>query len=279
METAVAIAAETGSKTVRLDPVGPGVRPRANRRRPWARRLAVAIAVSLSAVLAVDAAPAEAATRPAVIGSKVIGHSVQGRPIRAWHLGEQGRSIPTVVLISTMHGDEAKVANILASLRDGHRIHGVDLWVVPRYNPDGRAHHRRQNARGVDLNRNYPASWRRVKGTFNSGPKAASEPETRAMMAFLKQVKPDYLLSFHQPLRGVDTLTKHKAFSRKVARSLRLPTKELSCNGGCHGTMTMWFNRHFTGQALTVEFGTNPSRAYLRGKTADRVLGLFGAHR
>ena len=238
-----------------------------------------AIAVTLSVVLVIDAAPAAAANRPAVIGSEVIGHSVQGRPIRAWHLGEHGRGIPTVVLISTMHGDEATVANILSSLRDGPRIHGVDLWVVPRYNPDGRAHHRRQNAHGVDLNRNYPASWRRVTGTFNSGPRPASEPETRAMMAFLRQVRPDYVLSFHQPLQGVDTLTKNKAFPRKVARTLHLPIKKLSCNGGCHGTMTMWFNRHYTGQALTIEFGTEPSRAYLRGKTADRVLHLFDAHR
>ena len=43
-------------------------------------------------------------TRPAVIGRRVIGHSVQGRPIVAWHLGEPGRK--KVVLISLMHGNE-----------------------------------------------------------------------------------------------------------------------------------------------------------------------------
>jgi hypothetical protein len=266
------------SSEVRRDVRGAPGPVRRRLARAWLRRLMTALALSLSVILTINVVPAEAA-RPAVVGVKIIGHSVQGRAIRAWHLGERGRGVPTVVLVSTMHGNEAKVANIPRSLRDGRRIHGVDLWVVPNYNPDGNAHNRRQNARGVDLNRNYPASWKRVTGTFDSGRRPASEPETRAMMAFLRQVRPDYVLSFHQPLHGVDTLTKHKAFSRKVAATLHLPTKQFSCNGGCHGTMTMWFNRHFAGQALTVEFGAHPSRSYLRGKTATRVLRLFDAHR
>lgn len=238
----------------------------------------IAIALVAALDLVINIAPAEAA-RPAVVGRLVIGHSVQGRPIKAWHLGQQGKGIKTVVLIAQMHGDEHKVANILTSMRDGDKIKGVDLWVVPRYNPDGHAHHQRQNAHGVDLNRNYPASWRHTTGYFNSGTKPASEPETRAMMAFLKRVDPDYVISFHQPLHGVDTLTKHKAFSHRVSRALHLPNKEFSCNGGCHGTMTMWFNRHFDGEAITVEYGAHPSRRYLRHKAVTRVLSIFGAHR
>jgi predicted deacylase len=242
------------------------------------RRLTTMIILALTVVLVTGTVPARA-SRSAVLERRTIGHSVNGRSIRAWHLGEQGRGVPTVVLIAQMHGDEQKVANILTSLRDGDRIRGVDLWVVPRYNPDGRARGRRQNARGVDLNRNYPASWRRAGGYYNSGRRPASEPETRAMMSFLKRVDPDYVLSFHQPLYGVDTLTPHKKFSRKVARSLQLPTKKFNCNGGCHGTMTMWFNRNFDGKAVTVEYGRKPSKSYLRGTAARRVLNLFDAHR
>ena len=222
--------------------------------------------------------PAHAAGhRRAVVGVSVIGHSAQGRPIRAWHLGTPGAT--KVVLVSTMHGDEGRVSDILTSLRDGRPISGVDLWVVPVYNPDGRARHRRQNARGVDLNRNYPTSWRRVTGRYDSGRRPASEPETRAMMRFLGTVRPAYVVSFHQPLDGVDTLSEHPAFSRRLAHALRLPLKRFSCNGGCHGTMTMWFNRHFPGQAVTVEFGAHPSRRELRGPVPRRLLRLFRAHR
>ena len=43
------------------------------------------------------------------------------------------------------------------------------------------------------------------------------------MMRFLRDVSPDYVLSFHQPLHGVDTDNKRPGFSRRVARTLHLP--------------------------------------------------------
>ena len=45
------------------------------------------------------------------------------------------------------------------------------------------------------------------------------------MIRFLKDVQPHRILSFHQPLYGVDTDTKNKKFARKVARTLELPRK------------------------------------------------------
>ena len=105
-------------------------------------------------------------------------------------------------------------------------MHGIDLWVVPVYNPDGLAAGTRKNAHGVDLNRNYPYHWVDLDGNYESGPDAASERETRAMMRFLKTVKPRWLLSFHQPLRGVDTDTKRPKFARRVARTLDLPAQD-----------------------------------------------------
>ncbi|SFB77300.1 Zinc carboxypeptidase [Nocardioides terrae] len=240
--------------------------------------LPLLLVVGLLDLVASPPADAGAApARPAVLGVSVIGHSAGGRPIRAWHLGTPGAR--KVVLVSTMHGDESRAAEVLTSLRDGRAVRGIDLWVVPTYNPDGKARHTRQNARGVDLNRNYPTSWRRVGGRYDSGRAPGSEPETKAMMRFLSAVRPAYVVSFHQPLDGVDTLTKHPAFSRRLAHALRLPVKTFSCNGGCHGTMTMWFNKHFPGQAVTAEFGAHPSRRELRGPVVRRLLRLFHARR
>ena len=246
-------------------------------RGPRRRHGHVAAALSLALLPALLVLPARAAPddHPAVIGRRVIGHSVQGRPIVAWHLGEPGK--PKVVLISLMHGNEPAPRRILDNLRNGQPVHDINLWIVPVYNPDGLAHHTRRNAHGVDPNRNYPYKWARLTGSYYSGPRPASEPETRAMMKFLSTVKPAYVLSFHQPLHGVD-ITARPAFSRRVAKALDLPMTHLNCGSSCHGTMTMWFNHKFPGFALTVEFGPSPSAAKLR-VAPDRILHLFGAWR
>jgi protein MpaA len=229
---------------------------------------------STASTAAVEARSPE---RPAVVEVRTIGHSVRGRPIRAWRLGEPGKR--PMVLISTMHGNEPHTRRILETLRDGRAIRGVDLWVIPTYNPDGLARHTRRNARGVDLNRNFPFKWADLDGNYESGPRPASEPETRAVMAFLREVDPRRVLSFHQPLVGVDTDTKDAGFARRVARALRLPRKTLDCGGLCHGTMTMWFNHHFAGSALTVEYGARPPRHRMVVQAPRQVLGVIGAHR
>ncbi|WP_345520199.1 M14 family zinc carboxypeptidase [Nocardioides conyzicola] len=243
-------------------------------------RLGTLLTTLAIALTCLTAAPTYAAPapvdRPAVIEKVVIGHSVRHRPITAWHLGQPGKR--KVLLIATMHGDEGKPRQILASLRDGRRIRGIDLWVVPVYNPDGLARGTRKNAHGVDLNRNFPYRWADLDGSYESGPRAGSEPETKAMMAFLRKIRPSRIISFHQPLYGVDTDTKDRAFSRRVARALHLPTKSFTCGGVCHGTMTGWFNHHARGSAVTVEYGAHPSRRQLTS-APPRLLRLFGARR
>jgi len=222
-------------------------------------------------------AQAATAQRNAVIGTRVLGKSVQGRKIVAWHLGQPGK--PKVVLMSAMHGNERAPRQILQSLRDGKPIRGINLWVVPTYNPDGAAAGTRKNAHGVDLNRNFPYKWVDLDGDYESGPKPASEPETRAMMKFLSDVRPRWIISFHQPLHGVDTDTKRPKFARKVARHLDLPAKKFSCGSVCHGTMTMWFNHKYAGTALTAEYGAAPPRHLMRVRAPRQVLSIWGARR
>ncbi|MCB0909689.1 MAG: DUF2817 domain-containing protein [Nocardioidaceae bacterium] len=248
-------------------------------------RAGAATAVLVSAVLVSagvlvpvpEVAPAYAAGETTVIQRKVIGHSVQGRPIVALRLGEPDR--PVVVLMAAMHGNEAAPTRILRSLAAGPAIHGLDLWVVPTYNPDGVAAHRRQNAHGVDLNRNFPYHWIRQTGTYDSGPKAGSEPETKAVMRFLRRVKPTRIISFHQPLYGVDTDTKDPAFARRLARALKLPSKAFVCGGVCHGTMTGWYNHRFAGSAVTVEYDAHPPGVRLRKKAPRQLLRVLGGWR
>ncbi len=242
--------------------------------------IAAALVASLLAAPATAApasGPAAALSPDTVIRTKVIGKTVNGRKIRAYRLGEAGA--PVMVLLATMHGNEAAPRQILRSLMRGPEVHDIDLWVVPTYNPDGMATGARKNAHGVDLNRNFPYRWKDLDGNYESGPKPASEPETRAMMKFLKAVKPRRILSFHQPLYGVDTDTKKPKFARRVAKALRLPAKRFDCGGVCHGTLTQWYNHKFSGTALTVEYDARPSRRRMRVAAPRQVVAVLGGWR
>jgi len=217
---------------------------------------ATALVVPEPAQAGAEAGPATAAR--AAFDMRVIGHTVKGREIRAWHLGDPTSPVK-VVFIATMHGNEAQPAKILLNLRDGDPVSGADIWVVPYMNRDGYVRDTRKNARGVDLNRNFPVHWIRQYGTYNSGPRPSSEPETRAMKRFLRDIRPTYVVSFHQPLYGVDTPKSGKVrpLSRRLSNYLGLPAKRFTCNGGCHGTMTQWFNKRLPGAAVTVEYGAH----------------------
>jgi len=247
--------------------------------RTAALGLGLVLAAALLPALAVPAlvAPAarKAADTPATIQEHLVGRSVQGRPIRAYRIGERV-DVPRIVLVATMHGDERATRQILLALRDGRKVLGADVWLIPDYNPDGLARNTRKNAHGVDLNRNFPYRWAELDGNYESGPRAASEPETRAVMRFLRSVRPDRIISFHQPLNGVDIDTKNRAFARRVATALDLPRKTFDCGGVCHGTMTGWYNANFAGSALTVEYGARPRRSHLRGTVPRQLMRLFG---
>lgn len=206
--------------------------------------------------------PAVIASNRAAAKATVIGRSVRGRPIRAWRIGNR-KARRKVVVLAAMHGNELAPRRVLRSLRQ-RRIRRVDMWIVPTVNPDGARRHRRKNAHGVDLNRNFPVRWKDLDGHYESGPRPRSERETRVLMRFLRRVDPRYVVSFHQPLHGVDISTpKSRKLASRLARHMKLPKKAFTCSGGCHGTMTQWFNKRRRGIAVTVELGSSPSKRYL----------------
>ena len=240
----------------------------------------VTVLVATAAVLVqVTLAPAFArADAPVRV---VIGHSVLGRPIVAYHLGDP-HARTTALIVGQMHGDEHAGVVVANSIVDGAPVTGVNLWVVPTMNPDGNARHTRQNARGVDLNRNWPNNWAHLTGMYYSGPKPLSEPETRGMWRFLRQVRPRYVVSLHQPLYGVDDAAgrgkAYRAFRAALSRNLHLPVKAFRCWSVCHGSMSGWYQAHRIGVAVeTVEFGWHPTHRYLV-RTARRgiIAALHG---
>ncbi len=207
--------------------------------------------------------PSLAAPAPARI---VAGRSVQGRTIVARRRGPA--DAPVVVLaVGPIHGDEPGAGAPIAALRRARLPPGVAVWTVRVANPDGLARGRRQNAHGVDLNRNFPDRWRasgRRGDRFWPGPAAASEPETRVLMRLVQRLQPDLTIHYHQPYgivvrsRGVDL-----ALARRYAARTGLPLRALAAY---RGTVAGWQNARRAGSALVVELAAGT----VSQRTADR---------
>lgn len=200
------------------------------------------------------AASATPGSRQVATSTRTIGRSVEGREITATSYGDPAAS-RVVVIIGVIHGTETAGQGVTDRLARLGAAPGTRLWVVPDVNPDGTRRGTRQNAHGVDLNRNTPDSWQPgPRGTNYPGAQAASEPETRAYMQFLTDVRPDLVLIFHQHLDGVDSYgAKDSGLLESLSRAFGLSIKSFNCSGVCRGTLTGWFNSQFPGSAVTIE--------------------------
>jgi protein MpaA len=186
----------------------------------------------------------------------LIGHSVRGRPIVAHVLGPDAAP-RKLLLVGCIHGNECAGIAILSALERRRVPPGVQLWLVPELNPDGTAVETRQNAHGVDLNRNFPFQWERVTDpTYYSGPRAASEPETRAAMTLIRRIKPAMTIWYHQHMDLVDMAGGDRGVARRYAQLSGLAA---TCLGFLPGTAPAWSNHLLPGTtAFVVELPAGP---------------------
>ena len=178
-----------------------------------------------------------------------IGHSVEGRSIKAKVIGPN--SAPRrILLVGCIHGNECAGRAILSALARLPVRRGVQLWLVPEMNPDGTAADTRQNARVVDLNRNFPYQWRRISDpTYDSGPHPASEPETRAAMRLILRIKPAVTIWYHQHEDLVDMAGGDRGVARRYAQ---LSGLRATCLPFLPGTATGWSNHELPGTTAFV---------------------------
>jgi murein tripeptide amidase MpaA len=206
-------------------------------------------------------AAAKAAPRPTSETVRV-GTSVQGRAIVAYHRWTPGAT-KRVLAIGNMHGDEKAGLRVIDRLRKEKVPPNVDLWLIPTVNPDGTKANTRVNARGVDLNRNFRYQWKYANrgDRHYSGPELLSEPESRALVAFTKKIKPRSIIVFHQPLNGVDNSQAKtaKTLAPPLAKATGLPLKPFRCWSVCRGNYTKWVNARTSARAITVEFPAKAS--------------------
>jgi protein MpaA len=199
----------------------------------------------------------------------VVGHSVQHRPIDVVHVAGTG---PRVLVVGCIHGNEPAGIAIVRALERTHPK--ADLWLVPVLNPDGLAAGTRQNAHGVDLNRNFPSLWQhfgRPGSTYYSGPKPFSEPETRAARDLILRLHPRYTVWYHQHMDVVWAYGRSTAAGRLYAR---LAGMRLLHRSWLAGSATNWQNHLKGGGAsLTVEL---PAGSLDRDGIRRQVRAVLG---
>lgn len=158
------------------------------------------------------------------------GQSQEGRPLQVIELPGERSDAPNLLLGANLHGIEVIGAFIARAMLQGMLPTGepalrelraqANLWIVPSYNPDGYArtfaqegkgalHELRSNARGVDLNRNFPRPSERASRSFGfagsskpgsanyRGPHALSEAESAALFSWLRSANIHCALNLH----------------------------------------------------------------------------------
>jgi hypothetical protein len=193
--------------------------------------------------------------------SILVGYSVQGRAITARRIGD---GVRVLMLVGGIHGGWEENTVMLLNQLIAHFVSnpqavlpGLSLVFVPVANPDGLALGRtevgRFNANGVDLNRNWSCDWSAQaywrSQNVNAGTEPFSEPETRALSAFIQNIRPSAVLFYHSAAGGVYAG---------------------ECNGD-HGSMLM---SQILGQATGYRYGDAFSAYPVTGTESSWVDGL-----
>ena len=237
----------------------------------------------------------------------VIGHSVLGRDIYACKIGN-GK--PVGIVQCAMHGREYITAE-LAFAQFERGVYQGSVWFIPLVNPDGALLSQmgidsvadnnekknlialnggtdfslwKANARGVDLNVNFPALWGKgaknvfVAGAENYvGKKPLSEPESKALCTFTNREKPDYTVSYHtkgeeiywyfyQKIRDVP---RDKALALCLAASTGYPLRYAKNSVGGYKD---WCIQSLKIPSFTVEVGNDKYQHPLGEKALEDII-------
>lgn len=228
-----------------------------------ARGTSVAPAPPSDGDASATAALASAAPQPGTWSTLATSH--EGRAIRHATFGHGPRR---VVWIGGIHGDEREGVRATAELPAAFlsqpgAAERVTLLVIEDLNPDGSARRTRGNARGVDLNRNFPAGNHRASPRGGTGP--LSEPESLALFELLTGWQPELVLVAHswREQRFVNFDGPARELAARFAERSGFPLRESRSLAPTPGSLGSWAEER--GLALlTVEYrrGTPPEEAW-----------------
>lgn len=225
--------------------------------------------------------------RPAQLSARrvLLGRSVEKQPIEAFVLPAQQTDTPhTLLVFAGFHGDEPKSVDLARRLLtwlcekapDGRHVRWV---IVPLVNPDGYALRKRRNANRVDINRNFPTqNWSpsSPRSRMFGGPRPASEPESRAVIAAVRRFRPAAIITIHSI--GLNRFCNNydgpaRSLARAMARHNGYPVTA-SIGYPTPGSFGAWAGNEFGIPTITLEL---PSHHSIQRCRCDNLSALFAA--
>ncbi len=206
-------------------------------------------------------------------------YSREGRPIFHFEKGSNDKRGKRVLALGLIHGDEPLAGEMSVDWTE--RLAGLEkhrsTWrFIPLMNPDGLIAKTRMNAGGIDLNRNFPTSdWKEEAHHYWEkaarkdprrfpGDSPASEPETKCVIAHIKDFKPDFIVSAHTPYAVLD----FDGPKMKFPAYKDLPWRAL---GNFPGSLGRYMWRDYKIPVLTVELG----RKMVDSAALQDLIGSF----
>ena len=167
-------------------------------------------------------------------GAEQYGRSFFGASL-IWFPAPEADRNSGLIIAGTLGDENSSIVTLSCALRTltpELRRHHVILTV----NPDGCQLGLRANARGIDLNRNFPAAnWRAGETVYRwnssaeerdvvllTGDTPGSEPETQALCQLIHKIHPAWVVSFHDPLACIED-PRHTALGQWLAEAFALP--------------------------------------------------------
>lgn len=135
----------------------------------------------------------------------------------------------TVLLIGVFHGDEPQGEFLLNKFMNEKKTPCKNrTLIIPCLNPDGRDKNTRQNANGVDINRNFPTKNRKITEDkhYFGGEEAASEIETKFLINIIEKYQPDFILSLHAPYKVVNYDGDAGNYAEDISKITGYPVEE-----------------------------------------------------
>ena len=169
-----------------------------------------------------------------VLEPESYGRSHLGVPLEVWRPSGDCK----LLLFAGIHGEEAETTGALSRALRQLAEPSPHCAVVLAANPDGLTRGTRGNARGVELNRNFPTQdWQPNPVPHRStlddpsdvmlspGAEPGSEPETRALIALIDELKPEAAIALHAPLACIDDANR-SPLAQWLAKRTGLPLVE-----------------------------------------------------